>query len=149
MNFKTVVINTFLISCYDCWYTSMVIWRVMSSKSGCFVSIEQNSKWFQALSVPMHVGVFDRLFVSRNLMSKFWVSCSFTKVPDSPQTFPTSSGSKTKEPKQVCLSEAKASHFWNGVVLMWTNPSQGSKPCYKNLVSPGGRVWCRIKNPTL
>jgi hypothetical protein len=36
---------------------------------------------------PVHVGLFDRLFMLCNLMSKSWEPCSFTEVPESPQTY--------------------------------------------------------------
>ena len=95
---------------------------VTANPTLCYVLIgwiEWNSKWVRALSVPMYGGVFDRRFVPHNLLSKSWECCSFTKVQDCPtRRLLTSSGSKRKEPKLVCLSEAKASHShktWAGV----------------------------------
>jgi len=86
---------------------------------------------------PVHVvGLFDRLVVPCNLMSKSWEPSSFTEVPESPQTLPASSGSKTKECKWACLSEHLRG-FTCGPILS------------KNLVSTGGGFGHRINICTL
>jgi hypothetical protein len=41
-----------------------------------------NSKWPRAPSVPMHVGLFNRPFMSLKVMSKSWEPCPFNKVSD-------------------------------------------------------------------
>jgi hypothetical protein len=49
--------------------------------------IEKNGKWVPALSVPMHLGLLGRPYVPHNLLSMSWEPCSFTTVPDCPQTW--------------------------------------------------------------
>jgi hypothetical protein len=70
-------------------------------------------------SVPMHVDFYDRLFFPLKLMSKSWELWSLNKVPDCLKLrFLTSSESKKKENRLVCLRVAKASRAhktWPGV----------------------------------
>jgi hypothetical protein len=63
---------------------------------------------FGTVLAPMLQGLIDRPFVPH---VKSWEPCYFTEVPDGPKfMLSISSGSKKKEPRCTCLSEAKASH---------------------------------------
>jgi len=63
--------------------------------------------WVQGLSAPMHLGLdLDGPFVPH---IESWEPRNLTIVPDGPQLL-ISSGSKKKESRYACLSEAKACH---------------------------------------
>jgi len=84
-------------------------------KSECikesFILIELNVIWVRALPVLMHPGLKTGPSCCM-FYTKLKEPCSLSKVPDGPYTesFLISSRSKKKEPRCVCLSEAKASH---------------------------------------
>ena len=72
-----------------------------------------------------------------------WEPCGFTEAPDGPQfMLLTSSGSKKKEPRYACLSEAKASHSQR----MWAEISSFT-PHYlhKGLSSSPSRWRCLLR----
>jgi hypothetical protein len=84
-------------------------WMVLD----CF-RIEQNSVWVRALSGPMHLGLGAPYSVP-DYRSPVPLA-KFQMAPKS--SILISSGSKKKEPRYACLSEARASHshkMWNEV----------------------------------
>jgi len=77
-----------------------------------------NDIWVRALLGPMHLGHTNGPLCPM-FCTKLKEPCSLNKVPDGPYIcFLISSGSKKKEPRYVCLSDAKASHshkMWSEV----------------------------------
>ena len=97
------------------WLYVKSIYAIKLAKRGL---IELNDIWVRALLGPMHLGHTNGPLCPM-FCTKLKEPCSLNKVPDGPYIcFLISSGSKKKEPRYVCLSDAKASHshkMWSEV----------------------------------